>query len=59
MEECFLDSIFLLGTGRSFGFLVGEGLFLQYMKLDFLGQSESIYFCNHRKCSYIIVIRPK
>ena len=22
----------------------------KYMKLDFLRQSESIYFCNHRKC---------
>ena len=47
MQECFLDFIFLLGTTRPFGFLVGEGLFFQYMKLEFLRQSESIYFCNH------------
>ena len=44
MEECSLDSIFLLGAARLFCFLVGEGFFFQYMKLDFLIQSESIYF---------------
>ena len=27
MEECSLDLIFLLGTARPFGFLVGEALF--------------------------------
>ena len=42
MEECSLDLIFLKGAARLFGFLVGRGCFLQYMKLDFLRQSESI-----------------
>ena len=49
MEECSLDLIFLLGAARPFGFLVGEGLFFQKMKLDFLRQSESIYSCHERK----------
>ena len=35
---------FLLGAGRPFSFLVGAVFF----PID--GQSESIYFCNHRKC---------
>ena len=51
MEECFLDLIFLLGTARPFVFRGGGGLFFyQYMKLDFLRQSESIYFCYDIKC---------
>ena len=29
MEECSLDMIFLEGTARLFGFLVGDGLFFQ------------------------------
>ena len=34
MDECSLD---LIGTARSFGFLVGEALFFfQKIKLDFL-----------------------
>ena len=44
---------FLLGTARSFGFLVGEALFFfQKIKLDFLRQNENIYSCKHRKCFY-------
>ena len=52
MEECSLNLIFfLLGAARPFGFLVGGGggCFFQMIKLDFLRQSESIYFCNHIK----------
>ena len=34
---------FLLGSARPFGFLMGGGaVFFQYMKLDFLRQSEGI-----------------
>ena len=61
MEECSLDLIFLLGTARPFFSGGGEAVFFQYMKLDFLRQSESIYICNHRRCFYncfIIAIRP-
>ena len=48
MELCSLDLIFLFGTARPFGFLVGGGaVFFQQMKLDFLRQSESSNFCNH------------
>ena len=43
MEECVLDLIFLLGTARPFVFLVGGAVFFQYVKLDFLRQSESIF----------------
>ena len=50
---------FLVGTARPFGFLVEEGLFFfQYMKLDFLRQSESIYFC-YIESVLILAIRPK
>ena len=51
MEERSLDLIFYKGQllpASSFDFLVGEGLFFRWVKLDFLRQSESIYFCNHR-----------
>ena len=60
MEECFLYLIFfLVGAARPFGFLVEEGLFFfQYMKLDFLRQSESIYFC-YIESVLILAIRPK
>ena len=34
----------------------GRSCFYQYMKLDFLRQSESIYFCTHRRC-FLIAIR--
>ena len=40
---------FLLGAARHFS-AEGGAVFFQLMKLDFLRQSESIYFCNHRKC---------
>ena len=57
MEERSLDLNFLLGAAKPFGFLVGEGLFFQKMKLDFLRQSESIYFATI-KSVFIIVTRP-
>ena len=44
MEECFLVLIFLLGAARPFGFLVGEGLFFQQLKLDFLDKVKAFIF---------------
>ena len=42
---------FLLGSARPFVFLVGGGavFFSPIDETNFLRQSESIYFCNHRK----------
>ena len=52
MEECSVDLIFFsFGTARPFGFLVGERLFFQQLKLDSFRQSESIYFCNNKNKS--------
>ena len=57
IEECSLD-FFYQGQLDHLVFWWGKGCFFQYMKIDFLRQSESIYFCNHRKVFFIIAIRP-
>ena len=44
MEECFLDLIFLLGAARPLGFLVGEVLFFQQLKLEFLHKVKAFIF---------------
>ena len=50
---------FLLGAARLFVFSGGGGaVFFLIDETGFLRQSESIYFCNHRKCFSTIAIRP-
>ena len=54
MKECSLDLIFFIMDSQTIWFSGGGGavFFFQYMKLDFLIQSESIYFCNHKTFFY-------
>ena len=52
MGECSLDLIVLLGEARPFGFWWDRGCFFPIDETSFFRQSESIYFCNHRKCFY-------